>query len=658
MVNIFEFHTGFEYRTTTSGQSVGECPFCRSQDKFWFKETLWDCKSAECMKSGNEYTFMNLIYEQCNQNIQRLSIERGLPFNLLVEDGWRYNPFNQSFICPSYNMGKMNNLYKYNIGGKCLSSPGISPKLMNILETYNDEIWIVEGQWDRTAAKAIIGYSREISVIAVPGTQTFQPEWSKILSGKKVRILFDKDKAGEKGIALIIRRLQENNISVEDLKVFNWPEEYEEKSDVRDLYTKHKRGAFDIISTHLSTPQESEAVVHSSNEIIVADETCDSFEKVVEVMSQVYHVTEDMVDCLCMVLCSIYSNKLSGEQLWFRIIGPPGAGKTTIVNAVSASEQVVVKSTFTGLFSGFRDHDDSDASMVPLIQGKTLMVKDADALLRQPNIEKIMSELRDFYDKNSSPSYRNRVSYDYKNIRSTFILCGTQALRRLDNSFLGERFLNMELHFSEKDMEHIKMMRADRAILESVSSLDLPSETDIKAKIKGFIANIFTRNPTWIPDSNLKERIMRLCTLIAKMRTVIERNKELETLYTVQAEVPTRLIGQIIKLAICIPVILGKTDEKTIFRIIKKIVLSTIDPKARRYRIMDHLYEKPLQTAEEIQQALDISRSTLGRDLLDMIELNLIKAKALQSVGPGRKVRGFEVHPSIKQDFEELYEQT
>jgi 5S rRNA maturation endonuclease (ribonuclease M5)/ribosomal protein L37AE/L43A len=654
-MNIFEFHTGLEYRTSHSGQSHGTCPFCGSEDKFYFKDTLWDCKSSTCKLHGNEYTFMNLIYERATQKIQRLAIERELPVNLLIEDGWRYNSLNQSFIMPSYNMGKMNNLYKFNIGGKCLSSPGINPKLTNILETYNDEIWIVEGQWDYTAAKAIIGYTKEISVVAAPGSNNFQSDWCKILEGKKVRILYDKDDAGSQGVSLIVRRIKETNTAIQDLLAFNWPDEYPEKSDIRDLYIKKKREAFDIIINNFSSPQEAADLPKSTNEVIVADESCDSFEKVVEAMSKVYHITEDMVDCLCIVLCSIYSNKLGGEQLWLRIIGPPGAGKTTIVNAVSAVEQVVVKSTFTGIFSGFQNPDDSDASLVPLIQNKTLMVKDADALLRQPSIEKIMSELRDFYDKNSAPSYRNGVNFEYNNVRSTFILCGTQALRRLDNSFLGERFLNMELHFTDKDMEHIKMMRADRAILEALSTTDLPSEGDIKAKIKGFVHNLFTKNPTWSPDTVLRDKFMRLCSIIAKMRTTIERNKELETLYTVQPEVPTRLIGQIIKMAICIPVILGRSDEKKIFRIIKKLVLSTIDPKARRFRIMDYVYEKKGMTAEQIQIALDISRPTLGRELLDMVELRLLEPKTLQTSGPGRKVRGFYIHPSIEKDFEELY---
>ena len=51
----------------------------------------------------------------------------------------------------------------------------------------------------------------------------------------------------------------------------------------------------------------------------------------------------------------------------------------------------------------------TDASLIPLIAGKTLIVKDADALLRQKNVEQIFSELRDFYDKDSSTFYKNMV---------------------------------------------------------------------------------------------------------------------------------------------------------------------------------------------------------------------------------------------------------
>ncbi|MFN9914620.1 MAG: hypothetical protein ACK53L_18680, partial [Pirellulaceae bacterium] len=141
---------------------------------------------------------------------------------------------------------------------------------------------------------------------------------------------------------------------------------------------------------------------------------------------------------------------VEGEQIWIRLIGAPSSGKTSIAKAMSGSTQVVLKSTFTGLFSGWRDKDASvDSSLVPLIAGKTLIVKDADALLKQKNIEQIFSELRDFYDKDSSTFYRHGVAHDYHNIRSTMILMGTYVIRRSDQSFLGERFLDFELELSE-----------------------------------------------------------------------------------------------------------------------------------------------------------------------------------------------------------------
>lgn len=642
----FEFHTGLQAVEKTNQFNM-DCPFCGRPNKFFYKDEMWDCKSASCNKKGNILTFIREIYENSTTNIQRLGTERQIPTRQLLESGWRFNPVNRTYVFPLYKYGNIVNLFKYSFDG-VYATPGLTTGLMHLEEIYKDEIWIVEGHWDKCAAQCIIGSTREISTVGLVGATSFKKDWVPIFVGKKVKILLDNDEGGANGTQKILQMFEEASNKPASVEVVNWPEGLKKGYDLRDHYIEHGRSSYKVLQEYFAPPTNVEKVAKVEVKTIEPDLTCQNFSQVEEIFRQAYYTTEDMLDALILTFCSIYSNKIGGEQLWFRLIGPPGAGKTTIVNSVSGTDQTVIKSTFTGLFSGFRDGDDADASLVPLIQGKTLIVKDADALLQQPNVAKIFSELRDFYDKSSSTFYKNRANFTYENIRSTFILCGTQALRRADNSFLGERFLQFELRFTEEDKSNILDKRAERAIIEVMSEQDLPLETTLKAKIKGFVYHMMNRSPKFAPSPGVMKVVRDGCELVALMRTQLERDHLGDLLYSASPEVPTRLLGQMTKVAGCVPVVLDRDCDEDIIRILRKISMATLDPDSKRFKIVQYISERRQCLLPDVMSAFDYSRTTIQREIQDLIQLKIVKAVRIKSNAPGRKPIALELTPKVE----------
>jgi hypothetical protein len=78
-------------------------------------------------------------------------------------------------------------------------------------------------------------------------------------------------------------------------------------------------------------------------------------------------------------------------------------------------------------------------------------MKDGDTLANSPNRDKILSELRDLYDGTSRAHYRNMKADEFEDVRLSFILCGTDELRQLNRTFLGERFLDCEIMAKGED---------------------------------------------------------------------------------------------------------------------------------------------------------------------------------------------------------------
>lgn len=202
---------------------------------------------------------------------------------------------------------------------------------------------------------------------------------------------------------------------------------------------------------------------------------CASYQEVVNAWKKTSKWTWDL-DCgLSVMLATSVSTPFVGEQLWFLIQGPPGSFKTSLVEGLALDEEhMLSRDSIRGLHSGWKTPDGEDISVAKAAEGKTLAIKDGDTLLKAPNLTQILSEFRAMYDRVSRVQYRNDVQRDYTGHRMTVLICGTKALREIDDSEVGARFLNCQVMESIDD-EHEKEV-GRRAAFQELRNLRLRSD--------------------------------------------------------------------------------------------------------------------------------------------------------------------------------------
>lgn len=643
-------------------QCITDCPFCHKEGHFFFsQEFMWDCKV--CGKSGNALTFIREFYETLPAlaNIEELVEAKRLPYKALTNLGIRYNKWNDTFIIPCYKEGKLMALYKYRLkSNRMYATPDMDHCLFNWPQHINQELWICEGHWDKVAADVMLVNAQDVTAVAVPGSNVFKPEWASILANRDIVLVYDNDEAGLAGRKRLIEKIiAESHHKPKSIRIVDWsgkPEKY----DLRDCYIEHGIDALKYIRDHTYEyePPAGITVTKETAEEIEADNTCTTFDDLISRFKEVYHVTSDMELALLLVLASIYSVKIDGEQLWVRLIGPPSCGKTTIANAVATSSQVVLRSTFTGLFSGWKDDSDDDAGLIPIIDGKTLLVKDADALLQQPNVTKIFSELRDFYDKNSSVQYKNRVQRDYRNIRSTMILCGTNVLRRADQAFLGERFVDFEMVISPRDEDEINAKMMERSIMLAMNMEIENPERKVWAATKGFVNHLMQRRPDLPPNDTQRSQIMNYAWLGAKMRSKVDRNMKGEMTFAPISELAPRLIGQMVKLYFSASMVAGD-GHPGINKLIRKVILDILDESSLRFKVCSAIIERKRDqgwTRDELIDYTDIPKTTLTRELDDLLALEFIDRKKVDLGVPGRKAFRFSLKEKLHETLLRLHD--
>lgn len=317
--------------------------------------------------------------------------------------------------------------------------------------------------------------------------------------------------------------------------------------------------------------------------------TCEDYGEVVKAWRNADMVWSMGLDnALLTMYASAYSTQFVGEQLWIKIEGPPSCGKTSLMEGLAVARKwYVSKDTIRGFHSGWRTADGSDASLVDRLRNMTLGIKDGDTLLKAPNLKQILAEGRALYDKVSRTHYRNEVEREYSGHRMTWHLAGTRALREIDESELGVRFLNVVVMDKiEDEFENAVGLRAAQQEARSMLIMSdgkpdthYTRETcNAMALSGGFLdylrTNAYELSKTVSIGNRELELIGRFGKFAAHMRVNLPSDNY--RVPVVSREFSPRLVKQLTRLAISMAVVLGKAkvDGEVIERV-RQVTLDT-----------------------------------------------------------------------------------
>ena len=620
------------------------------------------CAEGTDKGGGNAHTFIRMLWERSQDYGEitcpdDLAKDRGLLPNSLKAWGVCQSALTHDWLVPGFGAdGKLNQLYRYlddSATGKrkLLPTPELHHQIhgANLYDPNRKTVYIAEGPWDGMAlwemlravkvtdegltvtgseAASLLG---DANVVAIPGCGSVGSpfeKWLPLFAGKRVVMMFDSDHPREhpqgsgrytqagmdaaKRCAEILARAEE---PPEEILWVKWGEngyDPDQKSgyDVRDVLSVGDSvatripllgGLLDKIEPIPETWIAGRSRAAASKGGTEIDcKHCDRWEDLILSWRKAMKWTEGLDRALSVMLACVTSTKAIGDQLWVKVIGPPACGKSTLCEAISVNKKyIMAKSTIRGFHSGYKDKESGEnVSLILKLADKTLITKDGDTLLQAPNRDQILSEARDLYDTTSRSDYRNGMGMDHEGIRTTWILCGTSALRQIDQSELGARFIDVVIMESiDEDLEDEILWRvvnrADRGmaiesdgVMETQNDPDMVKAMQLTGGYVGYLrSNARDLLASVLMSDEAKVKCMRLGKFVAYMRARPSKKQE----ETQEREFASRLVSQFTRLAKCMAVVLNRrsTDEE-VMRRVKAVALDTA--RGRTLELVRHLY--------------------------------------------------------------------
>lgn len=452
------------------------------------------------------------------------------------------------------------------------------------------------------------------TVIAVPGCGMFSPSWVPFFAGRPDISFYDNDhpkewpvKSGKMvqpaldGTKRALGVLASTTPGPSECWYVRWgittfhdpglPHGY----DVRDHLSRagdtvaERMDALDeLLSLVEPIPQEWAPGTEGGGKMGTTITPCKSWRELIKVLRKACVLTPGIQRSLAVMLSSVLSVTSCGDQLWVMLIGPPSSFKTTLAEALSTNRRYIVpKDTLTGMFSGFQVNrgQGENLSLVKEMADKTLVIKDGDTVLRSPQRDKIMSELRALYDRCLRTQFKNTMSQDWEALNSTVILCGTASLFEMDSNDRGARFITIDIqpkndYTLEDDITLRVAHRASRDVRihanGTMESHDSPEIVAFKQLCGGYISYLRENSTTLIEaiedtDEAIQECV-QLATFVSYMRCRPPKRQDEK----VEREMPFRLVSQFVRLAKCLAVVLNKrTMDEEVMDIVRHAAFDT-----------------------------------------------------------------------------------
>jgi hypothetical protein len=484
-------------------------------------------------------------------------------------------------------------------GTKARRGEGIPAQLYPLSALSAEALVICEGEpdlWrlDTAGVRAVTGTA---------GAGVWRDEWTAALKGKDITVALDNDEPGHEAQGRLVKALKG---IARSLRFVEWPEDLAEGFDVTDWLQSGK--AFADLPT-----------VEVKVERVTLPDVKAAFKKWLH-----FDGEGDVV--LDVVLGAVVANRFSGDPVWLFIIAPPGGSKTETLRSLSEWREVYMLSSLTPstLISGFVTQGGEDPSLLPLLNGKVLVIKDFTAILdmRREARQEILGDLRDAYDGQMSKAYGSGAGTRSYKSKFGLIAAVTPAVDRYSSvtQDLGERFLKFRL------TEAGARARVKKALANSGQEGGMRVELSQAAEGALLTCDVQDERAIAIGEAVL-DNLIDLADLLAVLRSNVSRDGYTGVIdYVPVPEIGTRLVKQFAKLARGIAAIRGKTEVgEDEYRLIRRIARDTL-PSKRAFVVQTvyRLYHEGFLPTSRMGEELDMPTETTRIALEDLWMLKIV----------------------------------
>jgi hypothetical protein len=632
---------GVDFTDVREDEAFAQCPFCgRDDGKFSVNVLTSQYFCFVCGAKGNSADFVKQILDQgtCSaEDAAELAESRGLlNSDTLIKWGVVKSPVTGEWLWTEYSPdGKPVSAGRYEYHGPAgkrvlkgveeleIGLFGVQLYDPNKPALFICEAWNAPVLWEllRSAGLGSDGnyeltgvvessLAKDANVLGVPGANVWKEKWCKLAAGKKVVLMVDSDHpiphpkqdgvmiegAGVTGARRAAQLMALSTEPPESIHWLKWGEggfDPAEPSgyDLRDFLTRtpdpsERVGLLQTLLQKVEPipadwiPGRGEGASHGRPHLEPVK--CESWKRLRNSWRNAMKWNSDLEHMLLTCLASIISTETVGDsQLWVMVMAPPSSGKTTICEALGVARDFIYqKSVLNKIHSGYKEDKEGskDFGDVPLLRNRTLIVKDGDTLLEDPNRGVILSQYRDLFDGAARVKYGHGLAFNHENVKFTMILCGTAKMREIDAAEAGTRFISCcfsEVQSPDRDREVSRMvfhraMRNVRTIAngEPESRID-PDMAQAKKLTGGYIIYL-RRNaerllgqveiPDWVED-----RILDFGFFVSYFRARSPKRQD----EVVEREAPHRLVEQFGRLAVCLSAVENKIviDASTVRRV-------------------------------------------------------------------------------------------
>lgn len=660
------FH-GLDLDWSSGTQAVGGCPFCGKERKFFssLETGLWDCKS--CGKKGNALTFVRELWDESDRTTQDysdLAADRGLLYpETLMAWGACRSVVDGMWMLPGYDAkGKVCTLYRYTSvyeKGKwvmrLLATTDLPHGYHRPTEGWDAKrgsVYVAEGPWDAMVLWEVMRVGKEsdggltltgnpdvsllsvCSVVAAPGANVFPKEWSPLFANKRVSLLYDSDhprehplgskkftQSGYDGMRRAAELMAAAAGPPSEIGHLKWGLNGHDPSlksgyDVRDALTAGRvpTDRLFILGKLLGKilPIPDEWVAGRSKLTVKSGGTgveplaCTTWKECHNAWRKSMDFVEGLNHGLVAILATMTSTDSPGDQIFLRLIGPPSCGKSTLCEAVSIDRKwAFPRDDVTMLVSGFQTDAGGTENQSALLKmnHKTLIIKEANPLLKAGNKDQILAQFRSIYDRAFRKQFGNKMSVDLDDLSTTVVIAGTDALRSMDSSELGERFLTVEIMAGvDDDLDRRIGTRAAFRAYEMLrgGTANTSGHTDAdmllcKRLTAGYVSYLRENADDLLSRVEASPATLERITAYGMFVSYMRARPAPKTT-TAEREMCARLVGQFTRFAMCVAVVLNKdaVDGEVMLRLRKVVMDSAAGATLDLARVLSDPRHRPL----------------------------------------------------------------